>query len=245
MKVFVTFLAALMTAAIGFTSCSDDSDASIVLEKTSWEGQVTSTNGDTETTIRYQATFTGKNEGLELQHFTRKEGGRTVVDYKVYSSFTYDFNGRSGSIHYTSAIVENAGIVYAKSQFPDVNMAWYGDQKILKAYTNMPCSQVAYSPIRIPDQTIPGDSEFQEVQGGNMQQAFGQWTCQSPNAYLELNLQGKSSYTVGGKVLAEGEARISGPGILIDGKLIYVVYVDARNMYITDFAGNILLFNRK
>ena len=237
-------LAIMAMAFVGFTSCEKDEDETIVLEKTSWEGQVTETSGETETTISYRACFTGKNEGVELQHLVKKESGRTIIDYKIYSPFTYEFDGHGGAIHYGRATADNGGIVYHKSQLPDVNMAWYAGKKVLKTYTNMPCHQVAYAPIQVPELTVP-DSEFPEAQAGNMKLALGRWTCKSPSVKLVLDPAGKSSYTVDGVVLAEGNMTMEDSAVRIDGKAIHVIVVTSNTMLIRDFAGNILSLTRE
>lgn len=237
-------LAILAMAFVGFTSCEKDEDEPIVLENTSWEGQVTETSNDTQTTISYRASFTSKNEGVELQHLVKKENGRTIIDYKIYSPFTYEFDGRGGSIHYGRATADNAGIVYHKSQLPDVNMAWHAGKRVLKTYTNMPCHQVAYAPIQVPELTVP-DGEFPEAQAGNMKLVLGRWTCKAPSVKLVLDPAGKSSYTVDGVVLAEGSMTIEDSAVRIDGKVIHVIMVTSNTMYICDFAGNILLLTRE
>lgn len=234
-------LAVLVMAAIGFTSCEKDSDATISLEKTSWEGQEVSTNGEEETIIRYKACFTGKNEGVEVQQLLKMEGGRIVSDFKIYSPFTYTFNGRGGSLHYTTAIADNDGIVYRRKQLPEAHIVYH--ENVLKAYTNLPCHQVDYSPIQLPELTVP-DNEYTDVLAGNMQLALGRWTCKSPSATLVLDPTGKSSYTVGGEVLAEGAMEIDGLYIRINGKGICVVHITSTVMYIADFAGNILALTR-
>ena len=234
-------LAIMLMAFVGFTSCDNDNDSTLVLEKTSWEGQEITTDGNSETIISYKACFTSNSEGVEVQHLLKKEGGHIVTDFKIYSPFTYQFNGRGGSLHYTTAIADNDGAVYHRKQLPDANIVYHDN--VLKAYTNLPCHQVTYAPIQVPELTVP-DSEYPDVQGSNMQLAIGTWTCKSPSVKLVLDPTGNSSYTVNGVVLAEGNMEIDGTTIRINGKSIYVVYITNTVMYITDFAGNILSLKR-
>lgn len=240
MKKFATILCILLTA-MGFCSCGEEIEETIVLDKTSWEGKVTSSQADIETTIFYQLCFTSPTEGTELQHLIKKQSGRTIVNYNMYSPFTYEFDGRSGQIHYGTATIDNAGIVYHKHPLPDVNMAWSGDKKVLKPYTNMPCSQTAYSPIQVPELTVP--DEYPIAQDASIFQSATQWTSSvlSTSATLILDPKGTSTYTFEGKILAEGTMELSGSTILIDGKALYIIYVDATTLCVTDFLGHIVV----
>lgn len=213
MKRFLYCFGLLLFAAM-FSACSNDDDA-LSLAGTTWKGTSVEQKGTLKNTYNYQITFDDENKGTDVCQLIQEMNGKVVSDVKLYCSFTYDFNGKTGDVIIGETIRELYGIPIRKPTMPDTKIIYWSKSRTLKTYANLPCKQVAYSPIRIPEIDAGMDGSHQT---GNVEMLLGKWSdCTDSATSLSFGNDGIASFTYKGTLIAEGSYKYENDKITFNG----------------------------